>query len=186
MRRGGPLRVAVLASLAVPLLAGCSLLGFPPYLVDEEFPEPSGLATYTAGSATITLDDGTVIDLDEVGRHSTLNTVTGTSVRWRSPDGWSLGLQGVAGDEAWGSFEMLQLDRIFDGNHWTTWDTGSCDIDMEHADEKRVAGTATCNGLTWMDALEQPTFDMPEPLDEPEFDAEITFEATSEGTSTSG
>jgi len=168
----------MILALAVPWLAGCSYFGFP-YPGDfEDYPEPSIIATYETGTATITLEDGTLIELDQVARHSTLDTMSGTSVRWTGGDGWHLTLGGAGGDdEIYGSFAYLQFDRIVDTEHWTIFDSDRCIVDVERVDKTVVEGTATCRGLEWFDALEQPMMSEPSPLDEPKFDAEITFEA---------
>ena len=39
------------------------------------------------------------------------------------------------------------------------------------------AASATCKGVAWYDALDMEFTGPPKPLDEPKFDAEITFEA---------
>ncbi len=189
MRRGGPLRVAVLAAVAVPWLAGCSLLGFPPYFPGdyEDYPEPSIVSTYTTGSATLELEDGTLIELDRVASGSVFDAASGASIRWTGPDGWHLMVYGAGADDSYGSWEYLQLDKVVDSQHWTIWDENSCAIDVDRADETRVTGAATCRGLQWTDALAMPWATEPEPIEgEPEFDAEITFDARSEGASTSG
>ncbi len=173
--------LAVAVGLAAPIVSGCGLLfGYPPY--DEAFPTPSVVATYRTGSATIELGDGTTIELDRLADGATLMSETGTSVRWSSPDGWHVTLQGAGSEFGLGPAAYLQLDLVQESEHWTTaYDSSRCIVDVEVADESAVRGTATCRGVQWYDALDQGVgweMEGPEALDEPEFDAEIAFEAT--------
>ena len=73
----------------------------------------------------------------------------------------------------------LTFDRIVDGEHWTTaFNESRCILDVDVVDAKAIRGTATCKGVAWYDALDQMFVEGgPEKLDEPEFDAEVTFEA---------
>ncbi len=146
------------------------------------FPEPSLLATYTSGSATLELGDGTTIELDRVAADATLMSEIGTAIRWTGDDGWNVTLNGAGSDFGWGASTMMQLDRVIGSEHWTTmYDPSRCIVDVDVADETAVRGTATCRGVEWYDALGQGigwAMEGPEPLDEPEFDAEIRFEAT--------
>ena len=89
-------------------------------------------------------------------------------------------VSGAGGDQDFG-FEggYITLDRIVDGQHWTTsFDGSRCITDVEVADKTAIRGSATCKGVAWYDALDMEfTQGPPKPLDEPKFDAEITFEA---------
>jgi hypothetical protein len=182
--RIGRIGPALIAALTVPWLAGCALLGYP-YMDGEDFPEPSIIARYTTGAATLTLGDGTVLALDRVADSSTLDTLSGARVRWTGTDGWHLTLSG-AGDSEFGSYAWFQFDRIAEGEHWTIFDESRCIIEVDRADETGVKGTATCKGLQWTDALDMSFVESPKPLDEPKFDADITFEAVAEGNPSSG
>jgi hypothetical protein len=73
----------------------------------------------------------------------------------------------------------ITLDRIVDGQHWTTmFDEGRCITDVDVVDAKVIRGSATCKGVAWYEALDMEfSAGPPTPLDEPKFDAEITFEA---------
>ena len=73
----------------------------------------------------------------------------------------------------------LTLDRIADGQHWTTFDPSRCIVNVKVADAKELRGTATCKGVEWFNALDLPftTTTAPKPLDQPKFDADVTFEA---------
>jgi hypothetical protein len=168
----------VAAGMAALAVAGCGLL-FPSYPMPEDLGAPP-LAVYRHGQATITLGDGTRIVLDEVAADSNLVEALGATVHWTGADGWHVRLMDASPDLGWGSYAYLQLDRIEDGNHWTTWDGSRCIIDVDLADETGVRGRATCKGLQWSDALNP----FPEVLSSPstdgrgpKFDAEIEFEA---------
>ena len=108
--------------------------------------------------------------------------VFGSQVRWSNDDGWTIGVSGAGADFGgglpFGGSAYLTLDRITDGKHLTTYDPSRCIIDIEVADATAFRGSATCKKLEWYDALNLP-FGPEEPKDsgEPEFDAEITFEA---------
>jgi hypothetical protein len=73
----------------------------------------------------------------------------------------------------------LTLDRIVEGQHWTTmFDESRCITDVDVVDANAIRGSAICKGVAWYDALDmQFNAGPPKPLDEPKFDAEITFEA---------
>jgi len=180
-RPGGLGRIgpALIAALAVPWLAGCSLLGFPYGGDFDDFPTPSIVASYKTGSASITLGDGTVILLDKLSDNAVLDAAFGASVRWSGPGGWHLTLSGAGAGagEMYGSPAALRFDRVADSEHWTIWDESRCIVDVERATATGVEGVATCKGLQWTNALDQPWISEPEPIDEPKFDAEITFEA---------
>jgi hypothetical protein len=173
-------KVAFLGALAVPWLAGCSLLGLGPDF-DGAFPEPSILATYRAGSASIALADGPTIELDQVAADSSLEATFGASVRWFGADGWHVRFNGSGEPGPFGGVPAyLTLDRVSGGEHRTSMDPTRCIVDVEVADKSAIRGTATCKGVEWYDALDQPFGfgpEGPEPLDEPPFDAEIWFEA---------
>lgn len=172
-------RTVAIGALTVPWLAGCTLFGFPPDF-DGDFPEPSVIARFSGGSATIEIAGGDTIVLDTLARGATITDVMGSSVRWTGPDGWHLGLSGAGGTETFGMAAFLQFDRLTGNEHWTTWDPTRCIVDVEVADETGIRGTATCRGVEWYDALDQSGLGFagePEPLDEPAFDAEVTFEA---------
>ena len=177
--RFGRIGPALVAAVTVPWLSGCALFGFP-YGDDwdGDFPSPSIIATYGTGSATITLDDGTIIELTELRPNAAIDTMMGSNVRWTGPDGWSMTLTGAGTGEMFG-FEALGFDRIHGGQHWTTLPGDGCGVDVERADASGLEGTASCRGMQWYDALDTSwTAQAPEPIDEPEWDAEVTFEAT--------
>jgi hypothetical protein len=60
----------------------------------------------------------------------------------------------------------------------TSFDGSRCITDVDEVDATAIRGSATCKGIVWYDALDMAfTQGPPKPLDEPSFDAEITFEA---------
>jgi hypothetical protein len=86
-----------------------------------------------------------------------------------------------SGTAAYFSPAYLTIDRIVGTQHWTTLDSSRCVVTVTKADETGLAGTATCKGLRWSDALSMglgSSFQPPYISGEPAFDAEVTFEAT--------
>ena len=165
------------AALAV-LLSGCSaLLGGP---FGDDLPSSSPIAAYSTGKATIAIKDGETIELDQLAEGSGVESLFGSDVHWTGPSGWHLRVSGAGGNEDFG-FEggYINLDRITDGQHWTTQFDGSrCITDVTVVDATAIRGSATCKGVQWYDALDMSfTGGEPKKIDEPKFDAEITFEA---------
>ena len=75
---------------------------------------------------------------------------------------------------------FLTIERIADGRHRTASDPGACKVTIATADTTGLAGSATCKGLRWSDALAPY-----EPIGRPSyvegeapFDAEVEFSAT--------
>jgi len=175
---GGAAAGVVVLGLVALSSAGCELLfGMPS---GEDFAAPSPLATYARGSATLTLEDGTKIVLDKLSAGPHLWTTYGSEVRWSGPDGWHLRMSG-AGEALPFMGPQLTFDRITDGEHWMTYSSDACDVKIEVADPKAIRGTASCEGLRWVDALSTPLLaDVPPPIEgQPRFDLTVTFEATS-------
>jgi hypothetical protein len=184
-RSAAALTLFALAFVAIAV-AGCDLLlngagaGF-----GEQFPSSSPIVTFTRGTATIAVDGGQPMTLGDLGSESGIETLFGSNVHWSNADGWHLRVNG-AGADLGGGFGpslgggesgYLTIDRITDGQHWTTYDPTRCIVEIEVADKTGIRGTATCKGLEWYDALGAITAE-PKDLDQPKFDAEITFEAT--------
>jgi hypothetical protein len=172
----------VATGLAAATVAGCSLLmggaGFGP-----DLPSSSPIASFSEGRATIAIDGGEPIELNDVGAASGIDAMFGSNVTWSNADGWHLRVNGAGatfgGDIAPPEMSYLSLDRITDGQHWTTYDPTRCIVDIEVADETAIRGTATCKGLEWYDSLDAFSgTTQPKAVDAPKFDAEITFEAT--------
>jgi hypothetical protein len=172
--------VVVVAAAAVALILGGCEAFMPGF--GEAFPSSSPIAAYSTGSATIAIKDGETIELDKVAAGSGVNSMFGSEVRWTGPGGWHLRVS-AAGAEGAGAFGAadgyVTLDRIVDGKHWTTmFDGDRCITNIAVVDATAIRGSATCKGVAWYDALDmQFTAGPPKPLDEPKFDAEITFEA---------
>ena len=175
----GLIRGLAAASLLV-VLAGCNILfpgsAFDPTGLGGSFADPSPVATFTTGSATIRLGDGTTITLDRVEPGSALMTTFGSTVGWSSGGGWTLRLIG-AGADAFGGPPFVQLDRIVDLQHWTTYDPSGCVVKVDQASGSGLRGTASCKGLRWVDALAMGFGPEPSDIGQPPFDAEITFSA---------
>ena len=182
MERRVSARATVAWSAVVTLLAaGCGGL-FYPFGPGGDFAEPSPLATYESGTATLKLEDGTVVELDGISTGPHLFTEVGGSVNWFNDDGWGLRVtlypEGLPGDAPHGAF--ITLDRIQGAAHWTTMEDGACSVDIEVADETALRGSARCIELEWVDTLRggTPFMGPPEPVEgEEPFDVEITFEA---------
>jgi hypothetical protein len=176
-RRGRFACAALLLPLATVGVAGCALL-WGPAVEPPDFAEPSPLATYTSGSATITLGDGTKVQLAELHGQATLLKTLGANVSWENDDGWYLQL-GANSDVPGLSGAYLTIDRIQGGEHWSTRDPSRCIVDVAKLDATGLKGTATCKGLAWQDALAGypfPAASSTIPGQKP-FDATIAFEA---------
>lgn len=175
-----------LAGLALAVsLGGCDLLMSGPFgpAFDGDFPSSSPIATYRSGTATIAIAGGETIELDQLADGAQVDSLFGSEVRWTDPSGWNLRLSGAGmdggelGPMPFGA-GFLTLDRIADGRHWSTFDGTRCIVDVDAIDARALRGRATCKGLEWYDDLDlQQNAAGPKPLDEPKFDAEVTFEA---------
>lgn len=187
---------AALAVAAAFLLAGCSFLFPPPdisYLTpapsDEPLAPPTLGPAFHAGEATITFAGAAPIQLRLV-QGGGLDGVT--SVTWSDGTGWYLQYEGsnavvpipsgaispIPSDLAMPvNPAMIMLDRIAGPRHLTA-DTDACTTKVTRDDATGVAGTATCKGLTWADAMVMP---MGTPVPVPGISAAtatITFSAT--------
>jgi hypothetical protein len=167
------------------LLAGCEMLLGPAFggsaFGEGPLASPSQIATYATGTVTIAIKGGETIVLDRMAPGSGVNTLFGSDVRCTGPSGWHVRIGGAGVNEAFGigGGGYLTLDRIVDGQHWTTYDGSRCVVDIEVADAKAIRGTAACKGVEWYDALDVPfNASGPKELDEPKFDADVTYEAT--------
>jgi hypothetical protein len=144
----------------------------------DELPSSSPIASYATGTATIAIKGGETIKLDQVAKGAGVDSLMGSDVRWTGPSGWYLRLMGAGATEM-PADGFISFDRIADGQHWTSsYDGGRCIVDVASADKKSLRGSATCKGVEWYDALDLGFAQgPPKPLDEPKFDAEVTFEA---------
>ena len=186
MRGGAVAAVLVVAAL---VLSGCQYLLGPlaggPIIMpndpgfgsfdpsDPGFSMPPPDATYTKGSAVVTID-GTATTLDRLTGNGVLYKDMGADVGWTDGKGTYVHFYG-AGGLAGPAF--VSIDRIADGRHLGLPDPGACTVKIEVADAAGVAGTASCKGAHWVDMLNSfGGFAPPSPGHA--FDAEITFEAT--------
>lgn len=162
---------------------GCTfldlLLGQAPGLdPGASFPIPSAAATFSSGRATIKLAAETIV-LDQLKSGGIVVDELGTSATWTNGEGWYLTFSGFP-DMSFGiGSNYLSLNRIFDGQHWVTYDPTRCVTTTDHADATGIQGTAICRGLEWSDYFSSVnSIGVPEEIPgEPAFDAEITFEA---------
>ena len=178
--RGAALAIGGL--LVAFVAGGCELLmgggGF-----GAGFPEPSQIASFSSGTATIAIAGGETVELNGLDTTSGIESLMGSDVRWTNADGWSLRVSGagaIGPDGIGTTFEtpaFITLDRISDGQHWTTFDPSRCIVTIAAADKTGIRGTATCRGVEWYDTLDAVSIEQPKPVDAPKFDAEITFEA---------
>lgn len=177
----------VALGLAVALVgSGCQyLLGYDPYALPqdwaEEFADPSPIATFESGSATIVIDGGATITLPQLTIPGAIYESYGGRVTFTNDDGWYLQVMDLSSGPFAGMnpSAYISVDRIVDGSHWSTVDTSRCIVDLETADETGILGSATCKGLRWSDLLAMDYYGFEPTYIEGEdpFDAEITFEA---------
>jgi len=143
----------------------------------DEFSFPPPTATFTKGSATLTID-GTASTLDKLSGNAAIYEGMGSEVGWTDGDGLYARFYGEPGSVFGDGF--VTIDRVVGGQHWTVADPSACKVTLEKNDATGVSGTATCKDLRWVDALTaggSPTDPGFIKGEEP-FDAEITFEAT--------
>jgi hypothetical protein len=158
-------------------IAGCGLF-FPTAFDDDgNLAQPSPIATYTRGTATVKFDDGTKITLTKLSAGPHLLTTFGSTIRWSNADGWSLLVDGAGSSlQALGAeLGTIELDHISGGKHVHSYGE-ACDVDVGVADAKALRGTAKCIGMQWFDMLDLGYGASSNPA--PEFDATITFAAT--------
>ena len=140
---------------------------------DPGFSMPPPEATFTKGSATVTID-GTATTLDRLAGNGLMYKDVGADVGWTDGNGTYVHFFGSG---AFGDAGFVSIDRIADGHHLGLPDPGACTVKLDKADATGVAGSATCKGARWTDMLTNfGGFASPSPG--ATFDAEITFEAT--------
>jgi hypothetical protein len=143
--------------------------------LEPEFSLPAPSAVFTKGSSTLTVE-GTATELSRLAGTAAIYPSFGTDVAWTDGKGMYLRLYG-SGDAAdeWG----MTIDRIKDGNHWTTDDPARCTISVDHADRTGIEGTGSCTAIRWIDTM--AAFGAPDRAyvaGQDPFDAEVTFKAT--------
>lgn len=176
-----PVLTAVATVAVVSAVAGCELL-FP---FSSDFPRegfPSPRATYTSGSATIVLSgaEEATIDLDQISEGPHVYAEFGATISWFNDEGWALRYSGFADPGLpFGTEGYVELDHVVEGTHMSALDGSRCIVTVDESSDSRLAGSATCRGLVWVDALrEPPAFGFPGTAPEDDrFDAEISFEA---------
>ena len=194
-RRG--LGAAIVGAALTLVLGGCELLlgpafgpgpgpGFEPSFspdFEDPFPSPSQIAVYNHGSATIRISTaGTADQTLELSRFyagATADNIYGAQAHWSDGGSWHLRISGAgSSEEGFGGY--LAFDRLLDGQHWTSLgDEDACDVHVTTMTADAFRGTATCTGVQWFDELSSMDGPGdPKPIDEPAFDAEVTFEAT--------
>ncbi|MEO5884993.1 MAG: hypothetical protein ABIQ58_05700 [Candidatus Limnocylindrales bacterium] len=176
--QGGLVALVMIAALVV---GGCQYLfgldptepGFEPYA------SPRPLATYTTGRATVDIVGGATVVLDRLSSPASLLADYGADTAFTG-EGWFVRVYAAASSFGpLGPGGYLQLDRIVDGQHWTSADPSRCIVTVDLVDTTGLRGSATCKGLRWTDALGsgfmpiQPAYIEGQPA----FDAEIIFEA---------
>jgi hypothetical protein len=187
--RGGttpvaPRRVAgpLLGLAAATVVVGCQyLFGLDP-AIPPDFSMPSPVAVYGEGRATVTIGSDPMIVLEDLSDTGTFDPNFGAGATFQNAEGWYVRVMGASKVGGFlTSAAFVQLDRIVGLEHWTTADPSRCIVTISAADATGLMGKATCKGLRWTDALGTYTggYEPPYVKDQPAFDAEITFEATS-------
>jgi hypothetical protein len=141
------------------------------------FSLPPPLVTYTSGTATVTID-GVAASLGKLNGNAASYADFGTEVTWTDGNGLYLRFGSAPITQSPNGGGYVMIDRIRDGQHWMSSDSTPCTVKVEKMNTSALAGSATCKGLRWMDAMSTMSGPVPEFIaGEPAFDAEITFEA---------
>jgi hypothetical protein len=168
------------------VVAGCGLLfppfGFPGGSFDPNA-QPSPIATFTTGSATLAFGDGTTIRLGTLAPNARLLTMVGSAVRWSNAEGWYMGVSGAGSSDPYASgMAFVQIDHVAGNKHETAGPPNGCITTTTSADKTGLRGTAKCKGLRWADALSTSYVDPFGPFPTgpagPTFDVVVTFSAT--------
>jgi hypothetical protein len=143
---------------------------------DPGFSLPPPLATYSNGTATVTIA-GTSTKLDKLSSPGTSYADFGQDVGWTDGNGLYFHFYGTT-DPGYPGDGFVTIDRIRDGQHWAISDPGRCTINVTENDAKGIVGTATCTGAQWADTMATTTGSDPAVVaGEPAFDATVTFKA---------
>lgn len=190
MRRGLPLALLPVAFLA----GGCQYLfglgaqpapdpfgSFDPGAFESfdpgEFSFPPPQATFTKGTATVTIG-GVETVLDKMPNPGSMYAEYGLDAIWTDGNGLYLRFFGTAGPGTLNP-SFLSIDKIADGRHWTTSDLTGCKVTVDHADATGIAGSGTCTGMRWTDAMAGYNgVSLPYVEGEAPFDLAATFQAT--------
>jgi len=145
-------------------------------LPEDSLPPP--LATYTKGSATITIA-GVVTKLDTLTEPGVLYEDLGAETSWNDGNGLYVQFYSADPSDPTAQGGYIQLDRIRDGRHWAIADPTACAVTVKQVDPKGLSGTASCKDLQWTDTMSGFNGIGPGVVTgEPPFDAEISFRAT--------
>ncbi len=110
------------------------------------FALPSPEATFSKGSANVTVD-GETWHLDRLAGTGRMYKDIGMDVGWTDGNGNYLHLSGSGG---LGLPAFLSIDKIADGRHLGIPDPTACMPKVDKSDATGVAGSATCKGLRWI------------------------------------
>ena len=143
---------------------------------EPAFSLPPPLATYTTGSATVTID-GTATTLGKLTGTAATYADFGTEVTWTDGAGLYLRFAGAPAFAGLPDSAYVVIDRIADGKHWTSSNPTACPVTVSKSNASGLSGSATCKGLRWMDALSAMSLDPTPIAGEPAFDVAVTFEA---------
>jgi hypothetical protein len=169
----------LVAALALAVGA-CDLIAGYGMTDPEDFAPLRPVATWTEGSAGLTVDGGSEIDLGRLTGAGLYEGWYGGEATWSNADGWYVRVYGATTSGGpFGIGGSVVLDRVLEGQHWTTWDSSRCIVTIETADERGLRGTAICKGLRWSDAISVPGggFEPTYIEDQDPFDVDIRFEA---------
>jgi hypothetical protein len=143
-----------------------------------EFSLPPPLATYTKGTASVTVG-GKTTKYDHLASPAKVYEDLGTEAAWTDGGGLYLHYYGMLEPGTPDEGAFVTLDRIIDGQHWSSADPTVCTIKLTQSDAKGLAGTATCKGVRWIDTMAsfggglQPAYVEGQAA----FDAQMTFQA---------
>ena len=110
---------------------------------EPAFSMPPPQVTYTSGSARVTVD-GVPATLDKLNGTAATYVDFGTEVTWTDGKGLFLRFSGLPSLFAQQGGAYLQIDRIRDGQHWTSSDPTRCPVTVSKQDATGLAGSATC------------------------------------------
>ena len=176
-------RLVALGLVVALVGGGCQyLLGYDPYAFpDDAFDEPTPIATFPSGSASIAIVGGPTIELPELTVPASMYESFGGMATFNNDDGWYLQVLDMTSAPSFGlgSTAYLSIDRIVEAAHWAATDPSRCIVTVTKADETGMQGSATCKGLRWSDTFANDYYALEPSYIEGEapFDAEITFEA---------
>ena len=144
-------------------------------LPEDSLPPP--LATYTKGSATLTIA-GVVTKLDRLTEPGVLYEDLGAETSWNDGKGMYVQFYSADPSDPTAQGGYIQLDRISGGQHWAIADPTACVVTVKQVDAKGLSGKASCKDLQWSDTMSGFNGVGPDAVSgEPPFDAEITFQA---------